>query len=110
MAGEGEVNPVDPVRRKVQHARGEPRNVERYGDNHHRAFKRAPDGESALRAILEKQRPLSPGENSRAQIGRESLRGSSLHESSHPHRVPIKWNHLINKDTAQNSNSWSTSE
>jgi hypothetical protein len=68
MAGEGEVNPVDPIRRKVQHARGEPRNVERNGDNHHWAFKRAPDGESALRAILEKVRPFSPRENPRAQI------------------------------------------
>jgi hypothetical protein len=42
-----------------------------------------------LRAILEKERPLSPGENPRAQIGRESLHGSSLHESSHPERVLI---------------------
>ena len=52
MAGEGEVNPIDPVRRKVQHARGEPRNVERNGDNHHLAFKRAPDGGIGLREIL----------------------------------------------------------
>jgi Ni2+-binding GTPase involved in maturation of urease and hydrogenase len=41
MAGEGDVNPVDPVRRKVQHTRGEPRNVERNGDNHRWAFTRA---------------------------------------------------------------------
>jgi hypothetical protein len=81
MAGEGEVNPVDPVRRKVQHARGEPRNVERNGDNHHSTFRRTLDGGSGLRAILEKERPFSPSENPRAQIGKESLRGSDPHRN-----------------------------
>src|SRR5580704_13551351 len=100
MAGEGEVNPVDPVRRKVQHARGEPRNIERNGDNHHWAFRRAGRG-IGLRAILEKETPLSPGEYPRAKIGRESLRGSSLRECSHLESVPIKWNHLIDKNAAQ---------
>src|ERR1700730_412114 len=39
--------------------------------------------ENGLQAILEKERPLLPGENPPAQIETKSLRGSSLHESSH---------------------------
>jgi hypothetical protein len=69
MAGEGEVNPVDPVRRKVQHARGEPRNVERNGDNHHWAFKRALDGESAYEQFLKKIGPCRLAKTGARKLG-----------------------------------------
>ena len=37
------------------------------------------------------------------KLGERELRGSPVHESSHPERVPIKWNNLIDKDAARGS-------